>query len=100
MPPHPCIAREGEPATARRAGPVRELNASGNVERRARLVELMRAHHGATVGDCGLDETLATIRDEMRKFADSEVAPQAHEWHRSNSYIPLDVLTQMSELGV
>ena len=60
----------------------------------------MRAHHGATVGDCGLDETLTTIRDEMRKFADSEVAPQAHQWHRTNSYIPLDVLAQMSELGV
>jgi (2S)-methylsuccinyl-CoA dehydrogenase len=60
----------------------------------------MRAHHDGTVGDCGLDETLATIRDEMHKFADSEVAPQAQQWHRTNSYIPLDVLTQMSQLGV
>jgi (2S)-methylsuccinyl-CoA dehydrogenase len=94
------IGLAGEAVAGRLAGPVRELNASGNVERRARLVGLMRAHHGATVGDCGLDETLATIRDEMRKFADSEVAPQAHQWHRTNSYIPLDVLTQMSDLGV
>jgi (2S)-methylsuccinyl-CoA dehydrogenase len=94
------IGLAGEAVAARLAGPVRELNAAGNVERRARLVELMRAHHGATVGDCGLDETLATIRDEMRKFADSEVAPQAHQWHRTNSYIPLEVLTQMSDLGV
>jgi hypothetical protein len=29
-------------------------------------------HSGATVGDCGLD----TMRDEMRKFADSEVMPK------------------------
>jgi (2S)-methylsuccinyl-CoA dehydrogenase len=94
------IGLAGEAVAARLAAPLRELNASANVERRARLVELMRAQHGATVGDCGLDETLATIRDEMRKFADSEVAPQAHQWHRANSYIPLDVLTQMSELGV
>ena len=94
------IGLAGEAVAARLAGPVRELNAAGNVERRARLVELMRVHHGATVGDCGLDETLATIRDEMRKFADSEVAPQAHQWHRTNSYIPLEVLTQMSDLGV
>ena len=94
------IGLAGEAVAARLAGPVRELNAAGNVERRARLVGLMRAHHGATVGDCGLDETLATIRDEMRKFADSEVAPQAQQWHRTNSYIPLDVLTQMSDLGV
>ena len=94
------IGLAGETVAARLAGPVRELNAAGNVERRARLVELMRAQHGATVGDCGLDETLATIRDEMRKFADSEVAPQAHQWHRTNSYIPLDIIAQMSELGV
>ena len=94
------IGLAGETVAARLAGPVRELNAAGNVERRARLVELMQAHHGATVGDCGLDETLVTIRDEMRKFADSEVAPQAHQWHRTNSYIPLEVLTQMSDLGV
>jgi (2S)-methylsuccinyl-CoA dehydrogenase len=85
---------------ARMAGPLEGLIASGNVERRARLVELMRTHHDATVGDCGLEETLATIRDEMRKFADSEVMPQAQTWHRTNSYIPLDILSQMSELGV
>jgi (2S)-methylsuccinyl-CoA dehydrogenase len=77
------------------------LIASGNTaENRARLVALMREHHGATVGDCGLDETLEAIRDEMRKFADSEVVPHAHDWHLTNSYIPLDVVAHMSELGV
>ncbi|MET0879598.1 MAG: acyl-CoA dehydrogenase family protein [Tardiphaga sp.] len=84
----------------RMAGPLEGLIASGNVERRARLVELMLGHHEATVGDCGLEETLATIRDEMRKFADSEVMPRAQDWHRKNHYIPLDVIAQMSELGV
>src|SRR5207248_4503591 len=60
----------------------------------------MRKHHGATVGDCGLDDTLEAIREEMRKFAESEVVPHAHEWHLTNSYIPLDVITHMAELGV
>jgi (2S)-methylsuccinyl-CoA dehydrogenase len=94
------LGLSAEAVAKRMAGPVQTFAASGNVECRARLVELMQAHHDATVGDCGLDETLATIRDEMRKFADSEVAPQAQQWHRTNSYIPLDVLAQMSELGV
>jgi (2S)-methylsuccinyl-CoA dehydrogenase len=89
-----------EAVAARMTAPLRELSASGNVERRARLVELMRSHHDATVGDCGLEETLVTIRDEMRKFADSEVMPYSQAWHRTNSYIPLEVLTQMSDLGV
>jgi (2S)-methylsuccinyl-CoA dehydrogenase len=88
-------------AVARRLGPLlQDVAGSRNVERRARLVELMQAHHGATVGDCALDETLTTMREEMRKFADSEVVPHAQQWHRTNSYIPLEVLAQMSELGV
>jgi (2S)-methylsuccinyl-CoA dehydrogenase len=87
-------------AAARLSGPLEGLASRGNVERRARLVELMREHQDATVGDCGLEETLTSIRDEMRKFADSEVMPQAHGWHRSNSYIPLEVVSQMCDLGV
>jgi (2S)-methylsuccinyl-CoA dehydrogenase len=80
---------------------VEELVASGNTAaHRARLIALMRRHHGATVGDCGLDETLEAMRDEMYKFADSEVAPHAQAWHRSNSYIPLDVIEHMARLGV
>jgi len=85
---------------ARMGGALEALATSGNVARRARLVELICAQHDATVGDCGLDDTLTAIREEMRKFADSEVMPQAQAWHRSNSYIPLDILAQMSELGV
>ena len=77
------------------------LIAGGNTaERRARLIGLMRASHNATVGVCGLDDTLESIRDEMRKFANSEVIDFAQGWHRTNSYIPLEVIAQMSELGV
>ncbi len=83
----------------RMQGPLEGLMTSGE-RRRARLAELMCSHRDATVGDCGLDETLSSIRDEMRKFADNEIMPQAHHWHLSNSYIPLDVIEQMSELGV
>ena len=80
---------------------VESLIATGNTaERRARLVELMRASHRATVGACGLDETLESIREEMRKFADSEVIGNAQAWHRTNSYIPMEIIGQMSELGV
>jgi (2S)-methylsuccinyl-CoA dehydrogenase len=77
------------------------LVATGNTaERRARLVALIRESHHATVGMCGLDETLESIRDEMRKFANSEVVGRAQDWHRTNSYIPMEVIEQMSELGV
>src|SRR5437764_6626323 len=90
-----------EQVGARVTPAVEELIATGNTaENRARLVMLMRDHHGATVGDCGLDDTLEAIREEMRKFAESEVVPHAHEWHLTNSYIPIEVIAHMAELGV
>jgi len=80
---------------------VEALIASGNdAQNRAQLIALMTEHQGVTVGDCGLDDTLDAIREEMRKFAESEVQPHAHEWHLSNSYIPLDIIEHMAELGV
>jgi (2S)-methylsuccinyl-CoA dehydrogenase len=89
-------------AVAARVNPaVEHLIATGNTpHRRARLMELMRERHHATVGACGLDETLDSIREEMRKFAEDRVAPFAQAWHLRNEYIPLDVIAQMAELGV
>jgi (2S)-methylsuccinyl-CoA dehydrogenase len=89
-------------AVAARINPaVERLIARGNTaQRRARLVELMRVGQEATVGACGLEDTLDSIREEMRKFADGQVVPHAQEWHLRNNYIPLDVIAQMSELGV
>jgi len=87
---------------AARMTPVLEgLMVSGNsAERRARLIALMRTRHAATIGACGLDDTLESIREEMRKFADTEVIGNAQKWHLTNSYIPLDIIAQMSALGV
>ncbi len=89
-------------AVAARLTPaVEHLIATGNTAaRRARLVELIRLQNEATVGACGLEDTLDSIREEMRKFADDRVVPYAQAWHLKNNYIPLDVITQMSELGV
>ena len=87
---------------AARIDPVAEdVMINGNsAKQRARLIELMRVNHAATVGACGLDDTLESIRAEMRKFADTEVIGNAQRWHLTNSYIPLEIIAQMSELGV
>jgi (2S)-methylsuccinyl-CoA dehydrogenase len=80
---------------------VEKLISDGNTpERRARLVALMRDSHASTVGALAIDETYESIRDEMRKFSDTEVIPKAHQWHLTNSYIPFEIISQMSELGV
>ena len=86
---------------ARMTGAVEALIASGNTAaHRARLAQLMRDNQQATVGACGLDDTLNSIREEMRKFADDKVVPHAQAWHLNNEYIPLDVIAQMAALGV
>jgi (2S)-methylsuccinyl-CoA dehydrogenase len=92
----------GAAAVAARLTPaVEHLIATGNTaQRRARLVELMRERPDVTVGACGLEDTLDSIREEMRKFADGQVVPHAQAWHLRNEYIPLDIISQMSELGV
>jgi (2S)-methylsuccinyl-CoA dehydrogenase len=95
------VGLTGAQVAARMAPAVDALMADGNTpERRARLVALMRDSHAWTVGALGLDETYESIRDEMHKFADTEVIPKAHNWHLTNSYIPFEIISQMSELGV
>ncbi|ATQ69274.1 MULTISPECIES: acyl-CoA dehydrogenase family protein [Methylosinus] len=87
---------------ARRIAEVDALIATGSTApNRARLAELIDHHEAAeTIGATGLDETLEAIRSEMRKFASDNVTPHAHEWHLKNDYIPLEVITGLSELGV
>jgi (2S)-methylsuccinyl-CoA dehydrogenase len=85
-----------------RIAAIDELIATGNtVANRARLVELVdHAEASATVGAPGLDETLEAIREEIRKFAEAEVVPHAHEWHLKNVYIPLEIVQGLADLGV
>ncbi|MBY6243573.1 acyl-CoA dehydrogenase family protein [Methylosinus sp. Sm6] len=87
---------------ARRIAEVDALIATGSTApNRARLAELIDHHEAAeTIGATGLDETLEAIRSEMRKFASDNVTPHAHEWHLKNDYIPLEVISGLSELGV
>jgi (2S)-methylsuccinyl-CoA dehydrogenase len=87
---------------ARHTPAVETLLATGNsAKNRARLAELI-GEGDATgyVGDPGLDEDMEAIRAEMRKFAAAEVLPHAHSWHLKNDYIPLEVISGLSELGV
>ncbi len=81
---------------------VGDLIAEGNsTENRARAAQLIAEQEGAsTFGDAGLEETFEQIRDEMRRFGQAEVAPHAHEWHLANDYVPIEIIQQMSDLGV
>jgi len=83
-------------------GIVGELLRNGNsADARAGILKLMCEQEGsATIGDTGLDETLNAVREQMRRFADERIVPDAHQWHLKNDYIPMEIITEMSELGV
>ncbi|MGB1547041.1 MAG: acyl-CoA dehydrogenase family protein [Alphaproteobacteria bacterium] len=82
---------------------VKELAFSGRGDGlRMRLAERLR--ESLDTGNFGAlslaDETLELIREQFHRFADEQVTPYAHEWHLKDELIPLDVIRQMSELGV
>ena len=53
-----------------------------------------------TVEETGLDETMSMVRDQFSKYASERIKPFAHGWHLRNEYIPLEVVSEMAELGV
>lgn len=65
---------------------------------RAELVALAAA---AEMASDGLgDEELDMIRQEMRRFADERVLPQAHGWHLRDELVPDEIIAEMAKLGV
>jgi (2S)-methylsuccinyl-CoA dehydrogenase len=52
-------------------------------------------------GALGLDDsTLEDIRAQFARFTDDKVIPRAQDIHRKDILIPMDIVEQMSELGV
>ncbi|WP_406855527.1 acyl-CoA dehydrogenase family protein [Alsobacter sp. KACC 23698] len=98
----PALGLTASQIAARRTAAIETVIREGSTPaQRARLVARIREAQGAaTMGDAGLDETLEAIRAEMRKFAESEVLPHAHQWHLKNEYIPLSVIEKLADLGV
>ncbi|TVQ05860.1 MAG: acyl-CoA dehydrogenase, partial [Roseinatronobacter sp.] len=84
------------------AGAAGQLRRDGNSDAaRMALVACMRSNHGrATFGATGLDEELEMIRDQFRRYSDEQIAPHAHEWHLKDELIPMEVIEQLSEMGV
>lgn len=85
-----------------RTRPVRLLIAQGNsAAARAGIAERIQGGLASgQFGDMGLDETLAMVRDQFRRFVEAEVVPHAHEWHLKDELIPMPVVEQMADLGV
>ncbi len=81
---------------------VQTLTQSGNTQAaRIRLVELMQERAAEiTVGVTGLDEELEMIREQFRRYAVDKILPEAHEWHLKDELIPMEIIEELSEMGV
>jgi len=66
-------------------------------EARRRLVTLFAE---GNFGTSGLDETLSEMRETMRRFIETKVAPHAHQWHLDNAYVPMEIVKELADLGV
>ncbi|MGA7711040.1 MAG: acyl-CoA dehydrogenase family protein [Rhizomicrobium sp.] len=85
-----------------RSQAVKELIALGtHADTRAALAKILATQRGAiTLGNPGLDDTMGLVREQFFRFAQNEIIPQAHGWHLKDQLIPLDVVSQLSALGV
>jgi len=69
-----------------------------NTAVRARIAVLIE-HGNFGAGQRG-DEALDQIADNLRRFVEQRVLPDAHGWHCRNEYIPLPIIEEMSALGI
>jgi (2S)-methylsuccinyl-CoA dehydrogenase len=83
-----------------RTGPAAELVA-GLPAARLRLGMMLASDGAAALGHAALDDpALEMIADQIRRFGDDAVAPQAQDWHRADRLIPQSVIAELSGLGV
>jgi len=83
-----------------RAGAAGTLSA-GAARARLRLgAKLIESGEGV-FGNIGIeDPTLEMVREQVRRFAEREVAPHAQEWHRRDELIPLPIIEELARVGV
>ncbi len=83
-----------------RAGGAAALTA-GLGDARREMAGLLGKQTEAAFGAAGLnDPTLELVRDQIRRFAEDAVTPYAHQWHREDRLIPIEVIEQLAGLGV
>ena len=77
------------------------MTAGTSAALRRRIAELIA--EGAAAGDFGGpglgDETLTLVREQFRRFAGKHMEA-AHRWHLNDELIPVEVIEQLSDLGV
>jgi len=70
-------------------------------EARAALAARLAEGDAGVFGQIALDDpTLDMIREQVRRFAERSVTPDAPSWHRDDRLIPIEVVDELAGLGV
>ena len=78
------------------AGLIAEGTADASLHAIANAIE--DGHH---FGETGLfDNLLDAMREQMHRFAEERIRPNAQAWHRADVLIPIEVIEEMAKLGV
>ena len=68
---------------------------------RSEFIELILQNRSTPfIGNDGLNEDQAVIRQEFHKFSKDKIEPFAHEWHLKDELIPLKLIEELANLGV
>ena len=78
------------------------LISNGNSDpARKKLVDCLIQNIGApTFCESGLDLEYETIRDLFFRFSKEKILPNAHNWHLNDKLIPMNIIEDLTELGV
>ncbi len=81
---------------------INTLIESGNSDRaRKKLADILLNNiYLSTFCQSGLKSEYEAIRDLFHRFSTEKILPNAHNWHLNNELIPVEIINQLSELGV
>ena len=78
---------------------VEALKVAGEEMMMGRNTEITAADMGHWRSETLHDADLDSIRDQYRRFTDSKIIPNAHQWHLANDLIPDETVQAMADLG-
>ena len=80
-------------------GASQQLRITGNTATTRNRIATLIAN--GNFGKLGLeDDSFNLIRQQINRFTNDKVTPYAHEWHLKDELIPINIINQMSKIGV
>ena len=99
--PHDMYLDEQDMAPIHQGGAATLMAFGNSTACKRQIAQLIMEDNGASIyGTSGLDEDMEMFREQMMRFVEDRVAPDAHEWHLKDELIPMDVVNELAELGV